>query len=58
MRFDFIIIKNNTELIFINTKPIIEINNRKLDKILSITFDNNLINNEEELKKYVKNFNI
>lgn len=58
MRYQFLVIKTPENLIFINTKSIIEIANRNLDKIISITFDNILISDVNNTNKYIKKYNL
>lgn len=57
MRYKFIIIYFKNKLIFINTKPIENIKNRKLDKLITIEFNSN-IKTKKDVKNYMKSYNV
>lgn len=56
IRYKYIILLNKKDknIIFISTAHINDIANRKLDKQVSIQFDNKVIYDKEVLKKYIK----
>lgn len=58
MRFNFITINNKDEIMFVNTKPINIITNRKKDKLLTIEFNKNLIQENSDLDKFIKKYKI